>query len=103
MGTCIPWRSGGNAKHQGQEVTLHLTLLVAELHLRSRQIDNIMFLENMRMRPSRPAIDQRKILSFHMGEEIPITASGNHRHLHARFAQRSERTVQHQFVAGTRP
>src|SRR5215472_15423553 len=81
------WSSGGPAR-PGDPTP---SVLVEELHLDARYLDQVVVLERMRRGPDCLAVDGGALRAFHVGDEVALRPTREHRHLNAGLAERGER------------
>src|SRR5919108_43287 len=81
-------------------LSVGLSGLQEEFHLDAGQFDDVVVLERVGRGADFLAVDRGPLVAFHMGDEIALRPPGEHRHLHAGFAERGERLGELELLAG---
>src|SRR6185436_561730 len=74
--------------------------LEEKLHLDARELDHVVILERMRRGADLLAVDGRAVGALDVGNEVAGRAPREHRDLHAGLAERGERLVELELLAG---
>src|SRR5690349_794914 len=76
------------------------SVLVEELHLDARDLDQVVVFERVGRRTDRLAIYSRALRTFHVSDEVALRTAGENRDLHAGLAERGEGLGELELLAG---
>src|SRR5918992_4988918 len=74
--------------------------LQEKFHLHAGELDDVVILERVRRRADLLPVHVGAGGALDMGDEVALRAAGEHRHLHARLAERGERLGELELLAG---